>query len=86
MDCLHRQNCLQGIVTCSVTSSTHERKSKTNIITKHAKFYLKHNSVSEDLPICIVFKAMGIESDQEIVQVCGIHIVDRWIDEFRWTI
>lgn len=61
----------KGIVTCSVTSSTHERKSKTNIITKHAKFYLKHNSVSEDLPICIVFKAMGIESDQEIVQMIG---------------
>ena len=59
----------KGNVTCSVTSSTHERKSKTNIITKHAKFYLKHNSVSEDLPICIVFKAMGIECDQEIVQV-----------------
>ena len=28
----------------SVTSSTHERKSKTNIVTKHGKLLLKHNA------------------------------------------
>merc|ERR1739842_5206 len=61
----------KGNVACSVTSSTHERKSKTNVITKGGRFYLKHNSTSEDLAICIVFKAMGIECDQEIVQMIG---------------
>jgi hypothetical protein len=31
-------------VMASVTSSTHERKSKTNIVHKNGKIYLKHNA------------------------------------------
>lgn len=62
----------KGIVQASVTSSTHERKSKTYVITKNDKIYLKHNSISEDIPIVIVLKAAGITSDLEILQlVCG---------------
>ena len=33
-----------GEVVASVTSSTHERKSKTNIAAKNGKIYLKHNA------------------------------------------
>ena len=33
--------------------------------------YLKHNTLGDDIPIGIVFKAMGIESDQEVVQLVG---------------
>jgi DNA-directed RNA polymerase III subunit RPC2 len=33
-----------GGVVASVTSSTHERKSKTNIVTKHSRLLLKHNA------------------------------------------
>lgn len=29
--------------------------------------YLKHNAFAVDIPICIAFKALGIETDQEIV-------------------
>ncbi|ELT94631.1 hypothetical protein CAPTEDRAFT_178602 [Capitella teleta] len=61
----------KGNAMCSVTSSTHERKSKTNVIMKHHKYYIQHNTLSEDLPIAIALKAMGIESDQEIVQMVG---------------
>ncbi|KAK6456072.1 DNA-directed RNA polymerase III [Scheffersomyces xylosifermentans] len=62
----------KNIVQASVTSSTHERKSKTYVITKNDKIYLKHNSISEDIPIVIVLKAAGITSDLEILQlVCG---------------
>lgn len=62
----------KGIVQASVTSSTHERKSKTYVITKNDKIYLKHNSISEDIPIVIILKAAGIVSDLEILQlVCG---------------
>ena len=62
----------KAIVQASVTSSTHERKSKTYVITKNDKIYLKHNSVSEDIPIVIILKAAGITSDLEILQlVCG---------------
>eukprot|EP00111_Clytia_hemisphaerica_P015648 TCONS_00046187-protein len=60
------------LVSCSVTSTTHEVKSRTAVIQKNGKFYLKHNTFTEDIPICAVFKAMGIESDQEIVQMIGI--------------
>jgi DNA-directed RNA polymerase III subunit RPC2 len=35
------------------------------------KVYLKHNTLGDDIPVAIVFKAMGIESDQEIVQLVG---------------
>ncbi|CCH43851.1 DNA-directed RNA polymerase III subunit [Wickerhamomyces ciferrii] len=60
------------IVQASVTSSTHERKSKTYVVTKNDKIYLKHNSISEEVPIVIVLKAAGIISDLEIMQlVCG---------------
>ncbi len=61
----------KGIVECSVTSSTHERKSRTNLISKSGKFYLKHNSFSENIPVVTLFKAMGVVSDQEIVQLVG---------------
>ncbi|KAK2188772.1 hypothetical protein NP493_123g07008 [Ridgeia piscesae] len=61
----------KGNATCSVTSSTHERKSKTNIVMKANRYYLKHNTLSEDMPIVIILRAMGIESDQEVVQMVG---------------
>eukprot|EP00897_Mesotaenium_endlicherianum_P004680 jgi/Mesen1/423/ME000100S10653 len=76
------------IVGASVTSSTTERKSKTNIVVKHGRFLLRHNTFTDDLttlctgfattdiipslvPIVLVLKAMGVESDQEIVQMVG---------------
>ncbi|KAG8579674.1 hypothetical protein GDO81_011000 [Engystomops pustulosus] len=61
----------KGAVGASVTSSTHEKKSRTNLVMKQGRFYLKHNTLSEDIPIAIIFKAMGVESDQEIVQMIG---------------
>jgi DNA-directed RNA polymerase III subunit RPC2 len=33
--------------------------------------YLKHNSIGDDVPIVVVLKAMGMECDQEIVQLVG---------------
>ena len=61
----------KGFVSANVTSSTHERKSKTVVFLKNGKIYLKQNTLSEDVPIVIVMKAMGVESDQEIVQLVG---------------
>eukprot|EP00794_Sanderia_malayensis_P007070 gene7070-7865_t len=61
----------KGNIGCSVTSSTHEVKSRTAIIQKGGKFYMKHNTFSEDVNVVVIFKAMGIESDQEIVQMVG---------------
>lgn len=58
-------------IQASVTSSTHERKSKTNITTKAGRIFLSHNSLVDDIPICIAFKAMGVVNDQEIIQLVG---------------
>ncbi|PWW74364.1 beta and beta-prime subunits of DNA dependent RNA-polymerase [Tuber magnatum] len=57
----------KGVVQASVTSSTHERKSKTYIISKKGCIYLRHNSIVDDMPIVLVLKAMGIQSDHEIL-------------------
>ena len=61
----------KGEICASITSSTHERKSKAYISMKHGKVYLKNNVLGEDIPIAIVLKAMGIESDVEAVQLVG---------------
>lgn len=60
-----------GCVSASITSSTRERKSKAYIFIKHGKLYLKHNTLAEDVPICVAMKAMGVESDIEFVQGVG---------------
>ncbi|KAH8345506.1 hypothetical protein KR084_006687 [Drosophila pseudotakahashii] len=61
-----------GVVQCQVTSSTHEKKSRTLVVSKHGKYYLKHNSMTDDIPIVVIFKALGVVSDQEIQSLIGI--------------
>ena len=60
-----------GNVTCQVTSSTHGTKTRTNVIVKGGRYYLKHNTMEKDVPVAVIFKAMGVVSDQEIVQMVG---------------
>ncbi|MCJ1304302.1 DNA-directed RNA polymerase III core subunit ret1 [Hypocenomyce scalaris] len=57
----------KDIVQASVTSSTHERKSKSYVLLKKDRIYLKHNVLNEDIPIVLMFKAMGVDSDHEIL-------------------
>lgn len=61
----------KGCIVSSCNSSTHERKTKTNIVGKGEKYYLRHNIFQDDVPIVAIFKAMGIVSDQEIMQLIG---------------
>ncbi|KAL1131980.1 hypothetical protein AAG570_011591, partial [Ranatra chinensis] len=61
----------KGSVQCLVTSSTHDKKSRTLLVFKKGKYYLKHNSLQDDIPVVIVFKAMGFCSDQQIMQMIG---------------
>jgi DNA-directed RNA polymerase III subunit RPC2 len=58
-------------VSASITSSTHDRKSRCNIFFRNSRVYLKHNSLGDDIPIVVILKAMGLECDQEIVQLVG---------------
>lgn len=39
-----------------VSSSTHEKKSRTNITVIQGQVYLRHNTLSEDAPITIILK------------------------------
>ncbi|TVY24573.1 DNA-directed RNA polymerase III subunit [Lachnellula hyalina] len=57
----------KGMVSASVTSSTHERKSKSYVMLKKERIYLQHNILTEAVPIVIVLKAMGIQSDHEML-------------------
>eukprot|EP00532_Pseudo-nitzschia_australis_P009769 CAMPEP_0168242180 /NCGR_PEP_ID=MMETSP0140_2-20121125/23258_1 /TAXON_ID=44445 /ORGANISM="Pseudo-nitzschia australis, Strain 10249 10 AB" /LENGTH=1278 /DNA_ID=CAMNT_0008177215 /DNA_START=92 /DNA_END=3928 /DNA_ORIENTATION=- len=61
----------KGEICASITSSTHERKSKAYISMKKGRVYLKNNTLGEDIPIATVLKAMGVESDVEAVQLVG---------------
>ena len=54
-------------VIASVTSSTHERKSKTYVTLKKERIYLQHNILVESIPIVIVLKAFGGMTDFEIM-------------------
>jgi len=60
-----------GMITCQVTSSTHGVKSRTNVIIKNGRYYLKQNLLEKEVPVAIIFKGMGVISDQEIVQMVG---------------
>ncbi|KAF2230565.1 putative DNA-directed RNA polymerase III, beta subunit [Viridothelium virens] len=57
---------VKGIVQASVTSSTHERKSKSYVLLKKGRIYLRHNTFNEDIPIVIILRAMGVQSDREM--------------------
>ncbi|TCD62821.1 DNA-directed RNA polymerase III core subunit ret1 [Steccherinum ochraceum] len=59
---------VKDIVQASCTSSTHGGlKSKTYVATKKGLIYLRHNSIHEDVPIVIALKALGAQSDKEIL-------------------
>ncbi|KAH6772430.1 nuclear RNA polymerase C2 [Perilla frutescens var. hirtella] len=61
----------KGCVQASVTSSTDKTKTKTVIRMEKEKIYLYLNQFASKVPIMIVLKAMGMESDQEVVQMIG---------------
>ncbi|XP_059652045.1 DNA-directed RNA polymerase III subunit 2 [Cornus florida] len=61
----------KGCIQASVTSSTETTKSKTSIVMEKEKIYLNLNQFSTKVPIMVVMKAMGMESDQEVVQMVG---------------
>ncbi|KAF0991447.1 hypothetical protein HZS_6138, partial [Henneguya salminicola] len=54
-----------------VVSSTYYIKSRTVVYMKGDKFVMKHSSFSEDIPVMVIFKAMGLQTDQEVAQLIG---------------
>ncbi|KIW92512.1 uncharacterized protein Z519_06359 [Cladophialophora bantiana CBS 173.52] len=59
----------KDLITASVTSSTHARKSKSYILLKKDLLYMKHNIIKEDIPICVLLKAMGVSSDMDMMAI-----------------
>ncbi|ODA81034.1 hypothetical protein RJ55_03996 [Drechmeria coniospora] len=71
-----------NVISASVTSSTHERKSKTYVTMKKERIVLTHNVLVEGIPIVIVLKALGGLTDYEIMQlVAGSD--GQYQDDFR---
>ncbi|KAI8324481.1 DNA-directed RNA polymerase III subunit RPC2 [Martensiomyces pterosporus] len=59
----------KGFMAANVTSSTHERKSKTYVFYKNGRLYLKHNMIHDDVPLVVAMRAMGMTADKEIAQL-----------------
>ncbi|KAL0117470.1 hypothetical protein PUN28_010353 [Cardiocondyla obscurior] len=58
-------------VVAACNSFSHDKKTKTNVVGKSGRYYLRHNMFQDDILITIIFKAMGIISDLEIMQMVG---------------
>eukprot|EP00668_Euglena_longa_P033150 GGOE01042677.1.p1 GENE.GGOE01042677.1~~GGOE01042677.1.p1 ORF type:complete len:1135 (-),score=406.12 GGOE01042677.1:113-3463(-) len=59
-------------ISATCASHTHTSKGKTTIVFgKDKGMYLKHNSLTDLMPIFVVMRAMGVQSDQELVQMVG---------------
>lgn len=59
----------KGLITASVTSSTHARKSKSYVVLKKDLLYMRHNILNEDVPICVLLKSLGVTSDMEMMAI-----------------
>ena len=58
-------------LSANVTSYSQDTKTRTSVIYKNNMFYVKHNSFKSDINLIIVFKALNILSDQEIIMLIG---------------
>ncbi|XP_071851460.1 DNA-directed RNA polymerase III subunit RPC2-like isoform X8 [Apostichopus japonicus] len=57
----------KGMVSCNVTSSTHERKSRTVVILKKGRHYIKHNSLTE--LISLLFEDLFKKFNSELKKI-----------------
>mmetsp|Transcript_19365 Transcript_19365/g.63113 ORF Transcript_19365/g.63113 Transcript_19365/m.63113 type:complete len:1117 (+) Transcript_19365:98-3448(+) len=80
----------KGFVCATITSSTHERKSRCSIVVKPTthghRVYLKHNTLGDDIPVVVILKAMGMESDQEIAELVSsadLKIADIFVNSME---
>jgi len=70
----------KGCIVAFCNSFTDDRKTKTNVVGKNGKIYLRHNMFQDDILVTIFFKAMGIGSDSEIMQM--ISTEEKYLNKF----
>ncbi|KAM0681270.1 DNA-directed RNA polymerase III complex subunit Rpc2 [Glugoides intestinalis] len=70
----------------SVTSSSIEHKSKTNIHIKNDCFYVQSTSFTEDIPVIIFIRALGLVSDSEVCEIVGKELFDIILPSFEEAI
>lgn len=58
-----------NLLTSSCASSTLETKSKIHVLIKNGVVYLKSSSFKELIPMSIIFKALGIQSDKTFCEL-----------------
>ena len=58
-----------GSTMAVVNSSTANHKTRIELVWRKEYLELHHNALNEDIPIFVLFRAMGINSDQEILQL-----------------
>lgn len=59
-------------LTASVQSAALERRTRTSVTMRNERLYLQHNSLEQEgINIAVVFRALGVETDMEIVQYIG---------------
>lgn len=67
-------------VIASCNSFTHDKKTKTSVVGKGGKYYIRNNMFQDDILVTVIFKAMGIVSDIDIIQMVGEK--EKYLDEF----
>lgn len=70
-------------VYASVTSSSIEHKSKTNLLLKNDCFYIQSTCFNDDVPAVVVLKALGMVSDADICEIVGKELFDVLLPSFE---
>ena len=77
-------------LTSNVTSYSQDTKSRTSVIFKNKIFYVMHNSFKNGINLIIIFKALNILSDQEIIMLIGqqykYNLVETFSDFYNCNI
>ncbi len=59
---------------------TLDTKSRLEVRCKNGKVYCKSNSFTELIPVFVMFKAMGVESESQIFQLVGNEVeFSEWL-------
>ena len=65
-----------GNLSATIYTKFKSRRSKNSVVLKNKNFYFRHNVFIEDIPLIIIFKSLGIEREQDIIEVIGTEFAE----------